>query len=93
MEVVRLDADEGWGENVFGVLHRESRLDPDAPVKKMVAKAAEIAPLYDCAIYFVDSLDSWVFGRRRVYIHLLHQRCGGREAHRRMDNYVQARFY
>ena len=92
-ELIRLDADEGWAENVFGILHRESRLQTDAPVKKMIEAAARDAPQYHMAIYFVDAWDTWICTRRRVYIHALHERCGGRESHQRMDNYVQACFY
>jgi len=92
-ELVRSDADEGWAENVFGILHRESRADPDAPVKKMLVKAEEVAPQFHMAIYFMDAWDSWLFTRRRVYVHALHVRCGGAEAHGRMDSYVKACFY
>ena len=87
-EMIRNDSDEGWAENVFGVLHRESAKDPQAPITRMIADANAKAPAYDVAVFFLDGHNHWVMTRRRVYIHLLHERVGGKVAHERMKRFV-----
>ena len=76
--------------NVFRILCRESKKIPEAPLVAILALCAEKIPEWDLAIYFIDGYNGGVLSRRRVYLHAYHQRCGGRSAHERMNNYVQA---
>ena len=78
-------------ENVFGLLQRESRACEDAPIKMMIKDAQESAPQYHIQVFFLDGADVEVLTRRRVYVHALHERGGGRQAHQRMCNYMQVR--
>ena len=90
-EAKRLNVLEAWFENVLGLLIRESKTEPQAPIRRILDRAKEIAPEYDVGIYFVDSAHFNVLTRRRVYIHLLHSDAGGAEAHKRMDHYIMVR--
>ena len=44
--MIELDCDEGWLENVMGILLRESRSDPRSPLEKMVQETIQKAPIF-----------------------------------------------
>ncbi len=92
-QFVAEDASEAWGENVFGVLNKESRHELEAPIRRMIVTINQKAPAWHPQVYFVDSYDSWILTRRRIFIHCLHQRVGGVDAHVRMTNYLKASLY
>jgi hypothetical protein len=90
LEIARLDADDGWLENVFGLAVRESKDDGVAPLVRLVNRAHELLPRYSVLVIFVDGQSFNILARRRIYIHVLHERRGGATTQARIGNYIQA---
>ena len=87
--LIRDDADSGFIENVFGMLVK-SKKDAIAPIVLIIAESNRRAPQYSVRVFFLDSETYLVLSRKRVFIHVFHQRVGGRDAHRRMARMLQA---
>ena len=89
LSAVEDDVDELWLENVFGLAVREKRGDDVSPLQRLIGLAHKNAEDYDVAVYFMDASLFLFMSRRRIWIHLLHQRRGGAACHARMNNYLQ----
>ena len=88
-ELVRDEPDSSTAENVFGLLHRESKEVAEAPIHKMLSVAKVKAPMFSFMVVFIDQADILILVRRRVLIHAMHRRAGGAAAHDRMQNYIK----
>ena len=80
--------DEAMLENVFGMLIK-SKSDTLAPLTALVNKAREELPMYDIVVYFFDCILYLVLKRRRLFVHAMHVRVGGAEAHTRMTSMLK----
>lgn len=89
-EVKRGDWDEGWLENVFGLGKRENKKNPVSPLQLLADTVTEELCEYHLQIYFVDGGDCNCLTRRRIWIHVLHNRHGGAATHAKMNNYIKA---
>ena len=89
-EVARQDYDEALFENVFGMGIRESRQEERSPLQNIVESAGRKCPQHHVQVYYMNGELHNILCRRRIFVHLLHQRRGGAQTHSVMNNFVQA---
>ena len=89
-ELLRIDADEAWLENVMGIVMRESKEVAKSPLQSMIEEASEKAPQYAIRVFFMPGNTFLPLSRRRVFVHMLHNRRGGAAAQDRMVGYLKA---
>ena len=82
--IKREQPDEGYHENVFGILIRQSKQQPKSPLQLCLEDVKTELPMYHAVVMFMDGATFLWMSRRRVVIHVYHERAGGERAHRRM---------
>ena len=89
-ELKRTGVQEAWLENVLGILVKPHKDANKTVLQEVLEEAQEELPKMDPLVLFVDGADVGKLPRRRVFLHLLHEERGGRDAHNRMANYYKA---
>ena len=88
-QLVADEPDTGCLENVFGMVIK-AKADTVAPLTFVLDAIAVRAPMYDVIVLFLDSIVHMVLSRKRLFVHVMHERCGGAKAHARQVHMLKA---
>ena len=77
-------------ENVLGMSIQTSKED-EAPLRRIVEFIERELPQYSCVVIWTDAIVWLVLNRKRLWIHLVHKRAGGRAAQDRFIALLKAR--
>ena len=83
------EPDTGCLENVLG-MSIKAKADPIAPLTHVLNRLEERAPMYHVIVLFLDATAYMVLSRKRLFLHVMHKRCGGAKAHARQVYLLKA---